>query len=91
MEFSSSIRGSDLWVGNVSSSNFADLSLDDPQNLAGIFSRVASQHRQGIAIRHGRDSITYIELDILSNRVAHWLQSEHRVEHGELVCIAYPW
>lgn len=68
----------------------ADLSLDDPQNLAGLFSRVATHNPHAIAVRHGRAGITYAELELLSNRVADWLHREHRVEHGDLVCIAYP-
>ncbi|MBK5967598.1 MULTISPECIES: amino acid adenylation domain-containing SDR family oxidoreductase [Thiorhodovibrio] len=68
----------------------ADLNLDDPQTLPGLFSRVAARMPQRIAVQYGRACITYAELELLSNRVADWLHRQHRVEHGDLVCIAYP-
>lgn len=84
------LTGAGLWGEGLLSAPLADLSLDDPQNLPGIFSRVASQLPNAIAVKHGRECITYGELETLSNRIAHWLQQVHRVERGDLVCIAYP-
>ena len=84
------MTGAGLWSEGLLSAPLADLSLDDPQTLPGIFSQVASRSPNAIAVTHGRESITYGELDTLSNRIGHWLQQVHRVERGDLVCIAYP-
>jgi len=84
------LTGSALWAEGLLSTPLADLSLDDPQNLPGVFSRLASRLPNAIAVMHGRECITYGELETLSNRIAHWLQQVHRVERGDLVCIAYP-
>lgn len=84
------LTGAGLWGEGLPSAPLADLSLDDPQNLPGVFSRVAAQSPNAIAVKHGRDCMTYGELDTLSNRIAHWLQQAHRVERGDLVCIGYP-
>ena len=85
------LTGSALWAEGLLSTPLADSSLDDPQNLPGVFSRVASRLPNAIAVMHGRECITYGELETLSNRIAHWLQQLHRVERGDLVCIAYQW
>ncbi|MBK1649543.1 amino acid adenylation domain-containing protein [Rhabdochromatium marinum] len=68
----------------------ADLSLDDPQTLPGLFARAAERVPGGIAVRHGRACITYTELDRLSSRVADWLHRHQGVQSGDRVCIAYP-
>jgi len=67
----------------------ADLSLDDPQELPGLFSKCADLTPNNIAVVHGREKITYKELDILSNRYADWLRRVHRVQRGDLVCVGY--
>ena len=70
------------------SAPLADLSLDD-RRICPAFFRVASQLPNAIAVKHGRECIIWGIGDAL-NRIAHWLQQVHRVERGDLVCIAYP-
>lgn len=67
----------------------ADLSLNDPQELPGLFSKCADMTPNNIAVVHGRETITYKELDLLSNRYADYLHQTHRIERGDLVCVAY--
>lgn len=67
----------------------ADLSLNDPQELSGLFSKCADMTPNNIAVVHGRETITYKELDLLSNRYADYLHGSHHIERGDLVCVAY--
>lgn len=67
----------------------ADLSLNDPQELSGLFSKCADMTPNNIAVVHGRESITYKELDLLSNRYADYLHGSHHIERGDMVCVAY--
>lgn len=67
----------------------ADLSLNDPQELPSIFSKCADMTPNNIAVAHGREKITYKELDLISNRYADYLHENHRIERGDLVCVAY--
>ncbi|HDL98564.1 MAG TPA: amino acid adenylation domain-containing protein, partial [Desulfobacteraceae bacterium] len=67
----------------------ADLSLNDPQELSGLFSKCADMTPNNIAVVHNREMITYKELDILSNRYADYLHQAHHIERGDLVCVAY--
>jgi amino acid adenylation domain-containing protein/thioester reductase-like protein len=67
----------------------ADLSFNDPQELPGLFSKCADMTPNTIAVVHGRETITYKELDLLSNRYADFLHQMHRIERGDMVCVAY--
>ncbi len=67
----------------------ADLSLNDPQELSGLFSKCADMTPNNIAVVHNREMITYKELDLLSNRYADYLHKAHHIERGDLVCVAY--
>lgn len=67
----------------------ADLSLNDPQELSGLFSKCADLTPNNIAVVHGRETITYKELDLLSNRYADYLHRSQHIERGDLVCVAY--
>jgi len=67
----------------------ADLSLNDPQELPSLISKCADMTPNNIAVVHGRETITYKELDLLSNRYADYLHQTHRIERVDLVCVAY--
>ena len=67
----------------------ADLSLNDPQELSSLFSKCADTTPNNIAVVHGRETITYKELDQLSNRYADFLHQTHHVDRGDFVCVAY--
>ncbi len=67
----------------------ADLSLNDPQELPSLFSKCANMTPNNIAVSHGREKITYKELDLLSNRYADFLHKNHHVERGDFICVAY--
>ncbi len=67
----------------------ADLSLNDPQVLPGLFSKCADMTPNNIAVLHGRETITYKELDLISNRYADYLHQTHGIERGDMVCVVY--
>jgi len=67
----------------------ADLSLNDPQVLPGLFSKCADMTPNNIAVVHGRETITYKELDLISNRYADYLHQTHGIERGDMICVAY--
>ena len=67
----------------------ADLTLNDPQELSWLFSKAADLAPDNLAVVHGKRSITYKELDLLSNRYAKYLRKEHNITDGDMVCVAY--
>jgi len=66
-----------------------DLTLNDPQELSWLFSKAADLAPDNLAVVHGKRSITYKELDLLSNRYAKYLRDSHNIENGDMVCVAY--
>ncbi len=66
-----------------------DLSLDNPRELHSLFAKCAEITPDNIAVAHGRELITYKELDILSNRFADFMAGAYGVEPGDLVAVSY--
>ena len=67
----------------------ADLNLNDPQELSWLFTKAAELAPDNQAVVHNEESITYRELDLLSNRYAKYLRDEHSIESGDMVCVVY--
>jgi amino acid adenylation domain-containing protein len=55
-----------------------------PQCVHELFEAQATRTPDAVAIRFGKDLLTYAQLNVRANQVAHWLQ-EHGVEPDELV------
>ncbi|WP_321779479.1 amino acid adenylation domain-containing protein [Sulfurimonas sp.] len=67
----------------------ADLTLNDPQELSWLFAKAAHLAPDNLAVVHNENSITYRELDLLSNRYAKYLNQVHNIESGDMVCVVY--
>lgn len=67
----------------------ADLTLNDPQELSWIFTKAADLAPDNLAVVHNENSITYRELDLLSNRYAKYLQEVYDIHSGDMVCVVY--
>ena len=67
----------------------ADLNLNDPQELSWIFCKAADLAPDNFAVVHNKESITYKDLDNLSNQYAAYLRDVHGIERGDMVCVVY--
>ena len=67
----------------------ADLTLNDPQELSWLFTKAAELAPDNLAVVHNENSITYKELDLLSNRYAKYLRDVHTIQSGDMVCVVY--
>ena len=67
----------------------ADLTLNDPQELSWLFTKAAELAPDNLAVVHNENSITYKELDLLSNRYAKYLRDIHSIKSGDMVCVVY--
>ncbi len=67
----------------------ADLTLDDPQELSWLFSKAVDIAPDNFAVIHNEETITYRELDLLSNRYAKYLCNVHHIYSGDMVCVVY--
>jgi amino acid adenylation domain-containing protein len=70
----------------VSSFNFEELSYDKDSSLVDIFKEKASLYPDRIAVQYGQEYITYKELDVRSNKLAHYLRSKNIV-YGNVVAL----
>ncbi len=67
----------------------ANLTLNDPQELSWLFTKAAKLEPDNLAVVHNENSITYKELDLLSNSYAKYLRDIHNIESGDMVCVVY--
>ncbi|WP_167455902.1 non-ribosomal peptide synthetase [Tenacibaculum singaporense] len=65
--------------------NATKMSYDLESTLVSLFKSQVLSTPDLIAVSYEEESLTYQELDELSNSFAHYLQSVHGVERGELV------
>ena len=54
-------------------------------SIVDCFSAVAADYGDRVAIRDGAVALTYTELDVLSNQLAHYLLSNHQIGLDDLV------
>lgn len=58
-------------------------------NVVALIDRQVQQRPDSVAVIRGEQQLTYKELDLLSNRVAHWLLDQAHVQKGQRVGLCF--
>lgn len=69
--------------------NYNDTATDYPRNktIQEVFGQVANEHPDQTAFVFNDTKLTYRELDIKSNQVAHCLRNEYSINNGDVVAL----
>lgn len=76
----------------VLTQHFNDTKYDfnTEETTISLFQNIVSEKREELAVVYEGETLTYDELDRLSNQFAHYLQKEHNVSEGDVVGIMLP-
>ncbi|MEM6685923.1 MAG: D-alanine--poly(phosphoribitol) ligase subunit DltA, partial [Bacteroidota bacterium] len=70
--------------------NDTEYDLNPAETTISLFQQIVSEKGNDFAVVYEGETLTYNELDSLSNQFAHYLQKEHQVSEGDVVGIMMP-